>query len=391
MSLPRTSAENGLRTFFAAAFLAFVAFFALLLAPRLTLRNIRRPAAVFPAKKGFVELNGAFCRTVGRRLCNGVAKTDGGLLVKKSAPRLLGQDASVVRFANWLRAKGIEYAYVQLPAKMDLGTEMCPPCMVHSAYRTIDALLREMAQGGVETMDLRPDLAANPDLVRRFFYRTDHHWNNDAVFHSFVRIAARLGHSVKEDDWTRTVVPRCFLGSEGRRTGRLFSGLDDMILYCPKFKTQMSLDIPSAHVHVAGNFLRTNMRNASRIRPGEVNERAYSQAYVGEVAPIARHRNPRAPVRRKVLVIGDSFVRPLEAFLSTVVTDLCVVDPRRYRKGTIADCVRSFKPDIVLQMQNPSALTSDYMVGKPSGRPVFFTYGIPASDRPEISRSKGGK
>lgn len=379
-----------MRTAFAAAFLVFIAVFACLLVPKLTVRNVRHSASVFPLKKLFVELNGACCRMGGRRLCNGAVKVGNGMLVRPNDIRLNGQAAAAVAFAGWLRKRGIEYVYVQLPCKMDLGGKMCPACFTHTSYQAADGLLAELSNGGVEMIDLRPELASDSERVRRFFYRTDHHWNNDAVFFAFRRVASRLGYEVNDADWTRSTVADCFLGSTGRRTGRWFCGKDDMILYYPKFKTQMSLDIPSAHLHVVGSFQQTNMRNASKIHPGEVNERAYSEAYVGEIAPIAFHRNETAPVRRRVLVIGDSFVRPLEAFLSTAVTDLCVVDPRRYRKGTIADCVRSFKPDIVLQMQNPSTLTNDYHGGKPSGRSAFFTYGISAFRRPEISKVKGG-
>ena len=365
-----------MRTVFAAAFLAFIALFALLLAPKLDARNVRDAAAAFPAKRAFVELNGACCRLAGRRLCNGVAKAGDGLLVSGACATVNGQDRAVVGFANWLKESGVEYVYVQTPGKMDLELELLPPCMEYTAYHAADGLLEALSGAGVETIDLRRELAADANRVGRCFYRTDHHWNNDAVFLAFKRIAARLGCEVDDGDWARSVVEDCFLGSKGRRTGRSFCGLDDMILYRPKFKTRMSLDIPSANVHVSGSFLETNMRNASKIRRGKANVRAYSQAYVGEIAPVALHRNEAAPVRRRVLVIGDSFVRPLEAFLSTAVTDLCVVDPRRYRKGTIADCVRSFQPDIVLQVQNPAALGTDRMDGKLSGNAVFFAYGL---------------
>ena len=381
MKLSRTSVENGLRTVFAAGFLVFVVVLACLLAPKLTVRNVRRPGTVFPLKKSFVELNGACCRVGGRRLCNGVAKVGDGMLVSGACTALNGQDRAAVRFANWLKESDVEYVYVQTPGKMDLKLDLLPPCMEYTSYLAADRLLEALSGAGVETIDLRQELAADAKQVAQYFYRTDHHWNNDAVFLAFKRIAVRLGYEVNDGDWTRSVVEDCFLGSKGRRTGRLFCGLDDMILYWPKFKTRMTLDIPSAHVHVSGNFLKTNMRNMSKIRRGKADGRAYSQAYVGEIAPIALHRNEAAPVRRRVLIIGDSFVRPLEALLSTTVTDLCVVDPRRYRNGTIADCVRSFKPNIVLQMLNPSALASDYLIGKPSGRPVFFTYGISASGR----------
>lgn len=377
-----------MRTVFAAVFLVFIAVFACLLVPKLTVRNVRHPATVFPLKKSFVELNGACCRMGGRRLCNGVAKVGDGMLVSGARVVLNGQGRAAVRFANWLRESDIEYVYVQTPGKMDLKLELLPPCMAYTSYLAADRLLEALSGADVETIDLRQELAADANQVAQYFYRTDHHWNNDAVFLAFKRIAARLGCEVDDGDWMRSIVKDCFLGSKGRRTGKLFCGLDDMILYRPKFKTRMTLDIPSANVHVSGSFLETNMRNAAKIRRGKANGRAYSQAYVGEIAPIALHCNETAPVRRRVLMIGDSFVRPLEAFLSTTVTDLCVVDPRRHRNGTIADCVRSFKPDIVFQVQNPSALASDYLIGKPSGRPVFFTYGIPGES--EISPARDG-
>ena len=46
---------------------------------------------------------------------------------------------------------------------------------------------------------------------------------------------------------------------------------------------------------------------------------AYSALYVGGIYPQTIHENPRAPLRVRVLLIGDSFARPVEAFLSVAV------------------------------------------------------------------------
>lgn len=81
------------------------------------------------------------------------------------------------------------------------------------------------------------------------------------------------------------------------------------------------------------------------------------------------------------MIIGDSFARPLEAFLSTVVSDLVVVDPRRFPKDdTVAQYVRQLHPDIVLQLTNTGGFFSDYIGRKGCGRPVMFDYGLPLED-----------
>ena len=91
---------------------------------------------------------------------------------------------------------------------------------------------------------------------------------------------------------------------------------------------------------------------------------------------MVKHKNPGAPLKRRVLIVGDSYARPLEAFFSTVVTDLIVLDQRRFAPGeTVAGLVKSFKPDIVIQLCNPSAFGADTLSGPKTHRPVLFDYG----------------
>ena len=395
--MERVRAESVFRTAFAVGVLVLMAVFAVLLVPSLRLKDLRKPsacAAVFPVKSVFVELNGVYTRVIGRRLCNGVFRGAYGLLLTGATRRdVSAVAASAVRFSKWLEKRQARYLYVQAPAKADRGDTLHPPALPHGGNAMADDFLGRLARAGVATLDLRETLALTPDDVRRQFYRTDHHWNNDAVFSAFGIIAGKLAEmagmdrSAIEDkiaasSWTREVWPGCLWGSRGRRTGRLFSGVDDLIVFTPRFSTQMSLDVPSKNIHRSSSFRQTNMWRAKDIRgSGRLEKDAYSFLYVGGLYPLVRHQNAKAPIRARVMIIGDSFARPLEALLSTVISDLVVVDPRRFPKGdTVAQYVRQFHPDMVLQLTNTGGFFSDFIGRKGCGRPVMFEYGLPPHD-----------
>ena len=350
----------------------------------------------FPCRMTFVELNGLFVRLIGQHACNGVLKTvPHGMLVNPSSSVVKVRKSArrMCRFAGFCRKRGVPFLYVQLPRKLDIGNRMLPAGVVDRSNRNADRLLKSAVEAGIKCIDLRADFAATPDDVSRNFYRTDHHWRNDAAFRAAGRlakeIAARCGVSkvdasramelLSPDAWVREVRRECFLGSLGRRTGALFAGLDDLVVLRPRFATRMAMDIPSENLSLEGTFDETNMRRAeealSEARSYTLD--AYSALYVGGIYPQVVHENPEAPLGVRVLLVGDSFARPVEAFLSVTVRRLDVVDPRWTAKGfSLAEHVRQTKPDIVIQMLNPSSFHADTMSGEKTGRSVMFDYGL---------------
>ena len=173
--------------------------------------------------------------------------------------------------------------------------------------------------------------------------------------------------------------PSCFLGSLGRRTGSLFSGLDDLIVLRPRFGTRMSIRVPSKGVDLTGTFEETNMRRADEALSSSSSfvMDAYSALYVGGIYPQTVHENPGAPLGVRVLLIGDSFVRPVEAFLSVAVRRLDVIDLRRTKRDfRLTKYVRRMKPDIVVQMINPRSFNADKINGPKVGAPAMFLYGL---------------
>ncbi len=381
-----------LRTLFAGSFLATLAVFALPLARKALHAPVRELAEKFPLKRLFIDVNGGAYRVAGRRWCNEVYRApEGTLLSELKGPRKM--DAIVARtaaFARGLKARGVPFLYVQTPAKIDRAGSMLPPGFFHRGNDRADAFLAGLGEKGVRTIDLRDALTATPQDVVSNFYVGDHHWNNDAVFRVFgslaLELARELGFAsavvepfISADSWNREVWPQCFMGTKTRRTGRLFGGLDDLAVYTPQFATDLSIEIPSKGIRLSGDFRKTIMRCSGQIREGGSDgfgRDAYSLLYVGGTYGVVRHKNRAAPLTRRVMIIGDSYVRPLEAMLSTVVSDLLVLDQRRFAPGeTVAGFVESFKPDLVLQLNNPSTFGADTLSGPKAHQSVLFTYG----------------
>ena len=357
----------------------------------------KRCAERFPLREGFVTLNGLCVRLAGQHLCNDVVKMEPGDLLISPSPRkvkMKSSAANVWRFSEFCKANGAVFLYVLAPKRLDLRQSLLPPGFRDAAYRNADELVASLQDRGVAFADWRERFAATPDLVRANFYRTDHHWNTDASFAAAGLLAGEICGRlpVPEEDairarnlldpgsWKRETMRQCFLGSLGKRTGPGFSGYDDVVVLRPGFKTKMSMEVPSRKISVKGTFEKTVMRRWKEllsIEDGFVSD-AYSMVYIGGLYPFVRHHNPLAPLKVRVLLIGDSFARPVEAFLSTAVRDLVAIDPRRRNpkhKG-LADMVRQERPDIVIQLQNPSSFPADIMKGPKTGKAVMFEYGL---------------
>lgn len=348
-----------------------------------------------PWKDNFVALNGAAYRLGGRRLCNKVLRDSQGMLKRAQGDAPVADSArKVVAFREYLRKKGVKYVFVLMPWKSALdGDEELPPSLRDNSNGMADAFMGELARVGFPRLDFRKRIAADRALLKQYFYRTDHHWNYDGAFTAFSDMARYVCEWFKVDDrvaakvrsmsvlsgWHRIVFPDSFLGSYGKRTGRYFGGRDDLVVYLPKFKTHISMEIPSCGVQAEGSFRSAVMRRfdeVQRSRKDDVLDQN-SLCYIGGTYPLARLGNPESPLPLRVFMIGDSFCRPIAAFFSTIVSQIEFVDPRRLDDGlTVVEHIEKFKPDLVLQVQCPPSMLVDRLDGPPVHKRVMFEYGI---------------
>ena len=333
----------------------------------------------FNRKHDFVDLNGLFCRMVGVRVSNGVAKLDNGhlipLTVNKGKPLPIA--ANIVIFSSFLKERKIPFLHVQAPYKMDLEMKMLPSALHHHAYEDIDELLSALSAAKVNVFDLRSLFAERVKDVEKYFYRTDHHWNGDAIFEAYrltvQKMASMLGvpgeiisDKVNPLSWRRQVRDNWFLGSWGQRTGRFFGGLDEIIWHEPRFQTRQSCAwIKEAMWRKSDFASAVILREYVETRPDLFTKSAYG--LYGGTRALVCYRNSQAPVKKKILMLGDSFSHPVFALCSTVFSELDTIDPRLMQKNAIAEYVVQTKPDMVVQLVNSDVFSS----------PKLFQYGTP--------------
>ncbi|MBQ7335176.1 MAG: hypothetical protein IJW92_01720 [Clostridia bacterium] len=322
-------------------------------------------------KEAFINLNGLFAKLTGRTVYNEVAVLNNGMLDYDTLPKLDMTDFAngVDAFDAYLQEKEIPFLYVQAPCKSDLSDMLIRDGVENYGNTNANELLALLEDAGVSSLDLRTSISATPQTVEQYFYNTDHHWNTNGAFVAFGEILNALNKMLPEanldlsladaESWNIRVYEDWCLGSRGKRVGVCYGGVDDLYVYTPDFQTEMSMNIPKHGAAYRGSFEETVMHTAAEYldAPDYFNQDPY-YIYIGGDYPLVQHTNALAQNDLKVLVIKDSFTIPVQAFLSTAVAELEVLDPRYFNECSIAEYVEQSQPDVVIMMVNPSMFGS---------------------------------
>lgn len=314
-----------------------------------------------------VTLSGGFARwALGRSRVNGVTRFRAGMLIK---PESYDSPAGLVNAlrgcSKALAAEGIRMMYVQLPCKDCLSRKGVPAgAMGNCANRVRDDLLSSVEKS-MPIFDVRPLVVADWQALNENFLMTDHHWTFDGAFKGFraivPEIMAVLNVTLPEPlmqldpaSWSHAELPRRqsrFLGSQGRRTGPWFSGYDKVEYLLPRFLVELDVDLTDRsgkRVHLKGEFKQVLINHSAIGEPRTCYEDCGYDVYLGDHARVVI-RNTKAPINRSLFVIKDSFAQPLVAWLSTVFSEVIVVDPRHDERNVVAEILDD-RPDLVLVM-----------------------------------------
>ena len=322
-------------------------------------------------KYDFVNLYGLFMKLGGKKEINDSVILNNGMLTSDAS----GFRGSIQRtkhyeelpsFSDYLESIGSKFLYVAAPCKIDLMGTLLPRGLENTYNMQTDNLLDALDAASVETLDLRQEMALDPEQIEKYFYRTDHHWTPDGALVAFQIIMDRLAQDDSSIDtsaanpkmWERHDKENWFLGSRGKRTGAWCEGTDPLIWYTPRFQTSMSCIIPHRKEFFGGDFSEANIRRQYIEQRDFFSLNNYC-VYIGGDYPYVKHLNPLAPNKMKLLIIKDSFTLPLQAFMSTSFSEVEVIDPRHYKASEIAEYCMWSKPDIVLMMVNAMSTTTE--------------------------------
>jgi len=317
----------------------------------------------------FIQFYGGVQRLTGRRMVedaveeNTVVKLDTGALnfvkpnsTAEPAESVEANAAATADFADQLAELDIPYLFVMAPQKIQRGQDLLPVGMEENGNSTADAFLEELDRWDVSSFDLRPLFESN-GIYSGWFFNTDHHWKPEAAFFAWQNLAKLLDDRygfvtsptlTDPANWSTTVLDDYFLGSQGKRVGSLYAGVDDFTIYTPKFKTELTYSSPD------GGFERTGSFNQSVCFPERVakkdwfNGNPYTYYSGGDygLATMTNHKNPKGP---KIVLLRESFSCALAPFLALSCSELTTID-LRYYQGDLMDTIESLEPDLVITM-----------------------------------------
>ncbi len=323
-------------------------------------------------KYDFINLNGLYVRLSGGRVCNKMIKLSNGSLSEYGEVKhsINNRVKSIKNMYQLLEAKGIDFVYVQDPFKIDINNVLLPYGAEDETNKNTNAIINALKDGNIPVLDLREDISDTPEHVSEYFYKTDHHWNSLGAFRGFQILSSYLqsiypdekivGQYQELDNWELHTKENWSLGSGGKRTGVYFAGIDDLTWLTPKFETKMSFANVYKNEFYKGDFSDANIRKEYIEKRDYFVDHAYC-VYVGGNYPLILHRNDMAPVDKKVLLVKDSFGLPLEAYLSTVFSEVDTIDLRQYKAGTLYEYILESEPDTVIMSYNPSVITNKIM------------------------------
>ena len=320
-------------------------------------------------KHWFIQLYGGVQRLSGRRIVedavseNTVARLTTGALNfvdlqsgGQAEPRAAEHAAATAAFARELEALDIPYLYLCAPQKIQRGVDLLPTGVEENGNANADAFLAELAWQGTEFLDLRP-LFEDNGIYANWFFKTDHHWKPEAAFFAWQELAEvledrygfRTGVALtNQANWKTRVLEDFFLGSQGKRVGSLYAGVDDITLYTPLFDTNLTYACPAYGFERTGDF-ETSVCFPERVAERDwFNGNPYTYYAGGDypIAAITNHNNPDGP---RVVLLRDSFACALTPFLSLSCSELVTID-LRYFEGELLETIGSYGPDLVLTL-----------------------------------------
>ncbi len=314
---------------------------------------------------GLITLYGGFQRLIGCEIVqdasqsNNVVRLNNGKLnfIARDAQRALPDEnaARLNDFAAYGRSLGIPTLFVLAPQKICPFTDDKPAGAVEFGNENSDRFLSLLAPE-VDSLDLRPAFRDAEGGHAAYFFRTDHHWTPEGALLAYRQIAERLREvygfatDPQADDpanYQRTVYPSCFLGSQGKRVGPLYAGVDDLTLVLPGWETDgFSFEIPHKQVLREGSFTDAFLFE-EMLAPGDLYSTNPYVAYTGGDYPLSVMRNANSLSGKKVLLLRQSFSCALAPFLSLACDELDIVD-LRYFEGSARDYVAETQPDLII-------------------------------------------
>lgn len=318
----------------------------------------------FKAKNVYIDFNGGFNKVIKNKEVNQRILLNNGYLSYLSYEEDSQEKINnILSIDNYLEKLDIQYLYVQTPhIILDDNDNIIPKGYTMYSNQNTDNLLSGLQNKDVAYLDLREKFRDENYKGHDLYFKTDHHWTNEAAFIAHKFIVELLADLFTELDITEKYfddenyifeeLDVNLLGSHGQRVGLYYAGIDRFNYISPKFNTHFRLEEPSRNYSSEGLFEEVFNYTNSYSKNGF--NRGAEKLFLDGNIEYRKITNLMANNNIKVMLINDSFSLPLAPFLAIHLGEVHMYDVREIFGGStegLADTFEEVQPDIVIQIR----------------------------------------
>lgn len=322
-----------------------------------------------PFYHGMINVNTLFQMVLGKHVIEDsaegdkVVKLENGYLTFICDPADVTESAqSLIDLKNTCEENGTQLYFVLTPQKISKYDPQLPIGVQDNYNPMADDFLAQI-DGKITYTDLRATIHDNGINQYDFFFKTDHHWTPEGAFWCWGQVAQTLktDYGFEFDDkitdlsnYTVTTNPKSFLGSQGKRVGTVYAGVDDFSIIRPDYDTDFSLTVPTREIDREGDYAHALLVPEMFEKKDLYTDNPYA-GYIGGDYGLCHIVNHQPPNHKRVLLVRDSFACVFTPYLAQACEQLDTIDKRDFPQ-TIASYIEETKPDLVLFLYNAAEM-----------------------------------
>jgi hypothetical protein len=321
----------------------------------------------------YIELNGLIQKAMGKVYDNEVYKLNNGYLstVTLGPQTLIPQFVdNLIALNSRLEDNQIELLYIQAPVKLSKFDNQLPVDIKDYSNEDCDVFLELTNKAGIDSIDLRQMMHDEGMDHYGMFFKTDLHWKPETGLWAAGKVSEYLNKNYgfeidpllyEPGNYDYEVYKECMLGSQGRRVGILFAGLDDLTIITPRFFTEFFQKKSTGELFSVGNFKETFL-DLGMIHPDNLYIYSGYDTYTDVNFPISTIQN-NSSNDKKILIVRDSFALVFMPFMALGCSTVDTIQLGEYTGGSLVSYIDQTKPDLVMFLY-----TNSY------GNPELFSF-----------------
>lgn len=318
-------------------------------------------------RMAYVETYGYLQKVMGKREFNNFAfiQDEDDMLYYGSMMELETDDLeeyarNVQRLNTYVESRGAKLLVVIPPSKVLAGvSDINREWPINNPNNRVDKFMMLLQQYGVNAIDLSPAMQKSGAELDELFFKTDHHWTPLAAFYGMSEVVEQMdrrfdvdldpeGYYRNLDNYNSCTFEQVFLGSTGRNTGAVYSGLDDYQLLWPACDMEFTWMNLEDDKEQSGTLVEALLNPSVLADIEDIYDSNTNRVYMDQVVDrdkIINHSRPDAP---KITALRDSYFTPMACFLAPMCSEINMLWTRNSEGIDMEEFIRESEFDYVI-------------------------------------------